>query len=200
MWVRFLLLRKRKKIYILYLCLGSQFVNTVRSLLSLKVSQGTSSSSEDKDMALTLSSRLKTLKKQRQLNQRRTACKTRRLLLCGAWPYTSASRNKSSSILSVRTWAKCSDWFSRFLRAMNSGIFSNAPYLYAWMMYSEVWNGAAGKNVKKKTVFRDSRVRFGAGEVGTQAYIFLVGVEKPEGEVAGLGGSGELTQRLGVTR
>lgn len=22
---------------------------------------------------------------------------------------------------------------------MNSGIFSNAPYLYAWMIYSEVW-------------------------------------------------------------
>lgn len=158
---------KEKKKYILYLCLGSQFVNTVRSLLSLKVSQGTSSSSEDKDMALTLSSRLKTLKKQRQLNQRRTACKTRRLLLCGAWPYTSASRNKSSSILSVRTWAKCSDWFSRFLRAMNSGIFSNAPYLYAWMMYSEVWNGAAGRKKKIRCLGSPGRwegeIRSGGG-------------------------------------
>lgn len=60
-----------------------------------------------------------------------------------AAPHMSASRNRSSSIRSVRTWAKCSDWFNRFLRAMNSGIFSNAPYLYAWMMYSEVWGVGA---------------------------------------------------------
>lgn len=28
---------------------------------------------------------------------------------------------------------------------MNSGIFSNAPYLYAWMIYSEVWWKEKGK-------------------------------------------------------
>lgn len=44
-------------------------------------------------------------------------------------PHMSASRNRSRSILSVRTWAKCSEWFSLFLSAMNSGIFSKAPYL-----------------------------------------------------------------------
>lgn len=43
------------------LSLGSQLVKTVRSLLSLMVSQGMSSSSGDRDMALTLSSRLNTL-------------------------------------------------------------------------------------------------------------------------------------------
>lgn len=31
-------------------------------------------------------------------------------------------------------------------------------------------------------------------------YIFLVRVEKPEGEIAGLGGCSEVTQRLSVTR
>lgn len=44
-----------------YLSLGSQLVKTVRSLLSLILSHGMSSSSADKDMAFTLSSRLNTL-------------------------------------------------------------------------------------------------------------------------------------------
>lgn len=44
-----------------YLSFGSQLVKTVRSLLSLMLSQGMSSSSADKDMAFTLSSRLNTL-------------------------------------------------------------------------------------------------------------------------------------------
>lgn len=43
------------------LSLGSQLVKTVRSLLSLMLSQGMSSSSGDRDMAFTLSSRLNTL-------------------------------------------------------------------------------------------------------------------------------------------
>lgn len=44
------------------LSLGSQLVKTVRSLLSLMLSQGMSSSSADRDMAFTLSSRLNTLR------------------------------------------------------------------------------------------------------------------------------------------
>lgn len=57
-----------------YLSLGSQLVKTVRSLLSLILSQGMSSSSADKDMAFTLSSRLNTLedklqKKRQHLNE-----------------------------------------------------------------------------------------------------------------------------------
>lgn len=49
-----------------HLSLGSQLVKTVRSLLSLMLSQGMSSSSADKDMAFTLSSRLNTLKDKRK--------------------------------------------------------------------------------------------------------------------------------------
>jgi len=33
-----------------------------------------------------------------------------------------------------------------------------------------------------------------------RTHILLVGVEEPEGEVTGLGGSSELTQRAGVAR
>lgn len=32
-----------------------------------------------------------------------------------------------------------------------------------------------------------------------QTYIFLVRVEKPEGEITGLGGCGKVTQRLSIT-
>lgn len=55
---------------IIYLSLGSQLVKTVRSLLSLILSQGISSSSADKDMAFTLSSKLNTLEdRQKHLNE-----------------------------------------------------------------------------------------------------------------------------------
>lgn len=171
-----------------YLSLGSQFVKTVRSLLSLKVSQGTSSSSADSDMAFTLSSRLNTLKP--QTARRQCSSGGAALQLRPKRSYMSASSSRSSSILSVRTWAKCSDWFSLFLRAMNSGIFSNAPYLYAWMMYSEV----CGRRRGSKEAWRRERRR------RSRTHIFLIGVEKPEREVTGLRGGGKLTQRLSVPR
>lgn len=104
-------------------------MKTVRSLLSLMLSQGMSSSSADKHMAFTLSSRLNTLQHKPGhvyvQNGSRSAWRQK----LSVFPHMSASRTRSSSILSVRTWAKCSDWFNLFLRAMNSGIFSNAPYL-----------------------------------------------------------------------
>lgn len=108
--------------------------------------------------------------------------------------HMSASRKRSSNILSVRTWAKCSDWFSLFLRAMNSGIFSKAPYLYAWMIYSEVWS--EGRQTSRE---RDNRRKLTelSGSVACDwlrrtkksdhragpTYIFLIRVEKPEGEI-----------------
>lgn len=43
--------------------------------------------------------------------------------------YMFASSRRSNSIRSVRTCAKWRELFSLFLKAINSGIFSNAPYL-----------------------------------------------------------------------
>lgn len=51
------------------LSLGSQLVKTVRSLLSLMLSHGMSSSSADRDMAFTLSSRLNTLQNKGKINR-----------------------------------------------------------------------------------------------------------------------------------
>lgn len=154
--------RKHDDQKISYLSFGSQLVKTVRSLLSLMLSQGMSSSSADKDMAFTLSSRLNTLEDRQvergkkiwvlNFEHNRSPSCTRSVLFFPPPPsHMSASRKRSSSILSVRTWAKCSEWFSLFLRAMNSGIFSKAPYLYAWMIYSEVWWGETDKQKEEKT-------------------------------------------------
>ncbi len=109
----------------------------------------------------------------------------------------SASRKRSSSILSVRTWAKCSEWLSRFLKAMNSGIFSKAPYLYAWIMYSEV---CRNKQLKHELMMTEwSSLGDSVHNVlliRMITYIFLVRVKKPEGEVTRLGSSSKLAQRL----
>lgn len=37
-------------------------------------------------------------------------------------------------------------------------------------------------------------------QIGTKTYVFLIRVEKPEGEVTRLGGCSKLTQRLSIAR
>lgn len=127
-----------------YRSLGFQLTRTVRSRLSLKLSHGMSSSSGHRDIDFTLSSRGddlwidKTTMNPQNIIPTVTSKKAVNTTGKDEGTNMSASRKRSSSILSVRTWAKCSEWLSRFLKAMNSGIFSKAPYLYAWIMYSEV--------------------------------------------------------------